>query len=117
MLTDKAKRFDEELHEQIGSVDGLSKDQLKRRETVRTRLRRQLPSNVFIYFLIGPKDLREGAFGVALRAIAWISLVIGPVLLLLLIQLKFLPYHYWPITWIHRSTLLADLILGVLAVA
>jgi uncharacterized protein YjbI with pentapeptide repeats len=111
MLTDKAKRFDEELRDQIGWKDGLSEIEVERRKDIRTRLRRQLPSNIFIYFLVGPKDLREKAFGRALRAIAWVSLVVAPVLMLLLVQLQFLPYHYGPITWSHRGALLADLIL------
>jgi hypothetical protein len=111
MLTDKAKRFDEELRDQIGWKERISEIEVERRKDIRTRLRRQLPSNIFIYFLVGPKDLREKAFGWALRAIAWISLVVAPVLMLLLVQLQFLPYHYGPITWGHRGALLADLIL------
>ena len=38
----------------------------------------------------GPPQRRAG---MAVESIAWISLVIGPVLLLLLIQVQFLPYH------------------------
>src|SRR5271166_5962187 len=44
MLTDKAKRYHEELHAQIG--DG----------SIRDGLRRQLPSNIFVQFLAGPTD-------------------------------------------------------------
>jgi hypothetical protein len=72
MLTDKAKRFDTVLRDQIGDENA----------AVRDSLRRQLPSNIFIQFLAGPRDVRESAFGWLLRAIAWVTLVIAPVLLL-----------------------------------
>ena len=60
MLTDKAKRFDQALRDQIGDENA----------AVRDSLRRQLPSNIFIQFLAGPRDVRESAFGWLLRAIA-----------------------------------------------
>jgi hypothetical protein len=69
MLTDKAKRFHQALHAQIG--DG----------SIRDGLRRQLPSNIFVQFLAGPAQVRESAFGWLLEAIAWV------VLLLLLMQI------------------------------
>jgi hypothetical protein len=43
--------------------------------------------------------------------VAWVSLVTGPVLLLLLIQVRFLPYHLEWLTWVHRLAILADVIL------
>jgi hypothetical protein len=77
----------------------------------RDRLRRQLPTNIFVQFLAGPRDIRRGGLGWLLRSVAWISLVIGPTLLLLLLQIQFLPYHLeWP-TMVQRFALLADLIL------
>jgi hypothetical protein len=75
------------------------------------QLGRQLPSNIFVQFLAGPRDIRNGRLGLILKAIAWISLVIGPVLLLLLIQVQFLPYHLEWVTWVHRFALLADMTL------
>ena len=92
MLTDKTKRYHQALYEQI-------KGQTERRKATRDKLRRQLPSNIFIQFLAGPSDLRNGAFGRLLRAIAWISLVIAPALLLMMIQIQFLPYHSSFVTW------------------
>jgi hypothetical protein len=111
LLTDKAKRFYEALHRQIGEGEGLSQDELERRKAIRDGLERQLPSNIFVQFLAGPEDVRDSAFGFALRAIAWITLVIAPVLLLLLMQIQFLPFHSFSITWAHRLALLADLLL------
>jgi uncharacterized protein YjbI with pentapeptide repeats len=101
MLTDKAKRFDQALRDQIGDANA----------EVRDSLRRQLPSNIFIQFLAGPADVRQSPFGWLLRAIAWSTLVIAPVLLLLLMQIQFLPFHNSFITWTHRLALLADLTL------
>jgi uncharacterized protein YjbI with pentapeptide repeats len=43
--------------------------------------------------------------------IARISLVLGPILLLLLIQVQFLPYHSEQITWLHRFLVVLDLVL------
>jgi uncharacterized protein YjbI with pentapeptide repeats len=80
------------------------------RET-RLGLRRQLPSNIFVQFLAGPRDIRDGGLGWFLKAVAWISLVIGPVLLLLLLQIQFLPYHLAWVTWVQRFALFADVTL------
>src|SRR4051812_15116918 len=77
----------------------------------RARLRRQLPSNIFVQFLAGPRDTREGIFGAMLRLIAWISLILGPVLLLVLFQLQFLPYHDEAVSWWQRIAVVIDLVL------
>jgi hypothetical protein len=78
--------YDTELREKLSG---------KEADATRLGLRRQLPSNIVVQFLAGPSDIREGGLGWLLRAVAWISLVIGPVLLLLLLQIQFLPYHLW----------------------
>ena len=108
MLTDKAKRFHEALHRQFGEGTGLSNEKAK---DIRDGLRRQLPSNVFVQFLAGAPETRRGLFGFALRAIGWATLVVGPVLLLLLCQLQFLPYHNSFVTWTQRLAVFVDLIL------
>ncbi|MDQ6702265.1 MAG: pentapeptide repeat-containing protein [Pseudomonadota bacterium] len=100
MLGAKVGVFDTELRAQLGDAP----------ET-REGLRRQLPSNIFVQFLAGPGDIREGRLGLVLKAIAWVSLVIGPVLLLLLIQVQFLPYHFERVTWVQRFAIFADVIL------
>jgi hypothetical protein len=100
MLGAKVGVYDTELWAQLGKAP----------ET-RDGLRRQLPSNVFVQFLAGPRDIRKGGLGLILKTIAWISLVIGPVLLLLLIQVQFLPYHLWWVTWVQRFAVLVDVIL------
>jgi hypothetical protein len=70
LLASKVGVFHTELQAQVADED------------VRARLRRQLPSNIFVQFLAGPREVREGVMGFMLRSIAQISLVVGPVLLL-----------------------------------
>ena len=102
MLAAKVGTYDTELREKLSGKDA---------DATHLGLRRQLPSNIFVQFLAGPSDIREGWLGWLLKLVAWISLVIGPVLLLLLLQIQFLPYHLWWVTWVQRCALLADLIL------
>lgn len=102
MLAAKVGTYDTELRKKPFGTEA---------EETRLGLRRQLPSNVFVQFLAGPSDIREGGLGWLLKAVAWISLVIGPVLLLLLIQIQFLPYHLEWVTWVQRFAVLADLTL------
>jgi uncharacterized protein YjbI with pentapeptide repeats len=99
LLAGKVGDFDAELKEQIPDED------------VRRRLRRQLPSNIFVQFLAGSREVRTGVMGFMLRLIAQISLVIGPIALLVFFELQFLPYHDWAITWWHRIAVLADIAL------
>jgi hypothetical protein len=110
-LTDKAKRFDQALSQQIGDDSLATKDSDDPRIAAIAGVRGQLPSNIFIQFLAGPRDRRAGTFGWLLRVIAWSTLAVAPILLLLLFQLQFLPFHLSWITWTHRLALVADLIL------
>ncbi len=111
MLTEKTKRFHRALYSQIGETPGMSAEERRARKDARDGLRGQLPSNVFVQFLAGPPELRAGLFGWGLRAIGWITLAIGPALLLLLFQVQFLPYHSAPITLTHRVALFVDFLL------
>jgi hypothetical protein len=81
LLGRKVHAFDTHLQAQISDAD------------VQAQLRNQLPSNIFVQILAGPRGVRTGAIGVMLRLIAQISLVIGPVALLVFFQIQFLPYH------------------------
>jgi hypothetical protein len=85
------------LAAKVGTFSTKLRDQIPNAHT-RQELRRQLPPNILVQFLAGPRDVRRGVFGWLLKGIAWISLVIAPVLLLLLIQVQFLPYYLW---WGH----------------
>jgi uncharacterized protein YjbI with pentapeptide repeats len=104
LLADKAKRFHVQLRKQI---DGAREDTAK----IRTGLRQQLPINVFVQFLAGPEDIREGPFSVLLWVIVWTTLVAFPMLVLLLLQLQFLPFHDTRVSWWHRTLLICDLAL------
>ena len=99
MLADKTIAFGAQLSTQITDLD------------TRTRLRRQLPSSIFVQLLAGPRDFRRGVHGAALWIIASISLVIGPIALLLFFLLQFLPYHHEVITWWQRIAIVLDFVL------
>jgi uncharacterized protein YjbI with pentapeptide repeats len=97
LLASKVGVFDTALRAQIADPK------------VRDQLRRQLPSNIFVQLLAGPREVREGFTGLLLRLIAWITVVIGPVALLVLFQLQFLPYHDPSITLWQRIAVVIDL--------
>ena len=99
MLAGKVGAFHFELKEQISD------------EATRTRLRRQLPSNIFVQFLAGPVEVRTGLMGTMLRLVAQISLIAGPLLLLVLFQVQFLPYHDEVVSWWQRCAVVIDLVL------
>jgi hypothetical protein len=99
LLADKVGVFHAELQDQIPDED------------VRARLRQQLPSNIFVQILAGPRQVRMGMFGFMLRVLSQVTLVVGPVALLVFFQLQFLPYHHEVITWWQRIAVVADLAL------
>jgi hypothetical protein len=99
LLAGKVGAFHSELQRQIPE------------DEKRAQLRRQLPSNIFVQFLAGPREVREGIVGFLLKSVAAISLVAGPIALLLLFELQFLPYHNAWITWWQRIAILLDLVL------
>lgn len=95
----------------VPPAENSNTDRAMELQEARVGLRRQLPSNIFVQFLAGPSEVRDGLLGWLLQATAWVSLVIGPVFLLLLLQVQFLPYHLALVTWVQRLTLVADVIL------
>jgi uncharacterized protein YjbI with pentapeptide repeats len=99
LLAAKVGAFHAELQAQIADEDA------------RVRLRRQLPSNIFVQVLAGPREVRTGIVGFLLRLIAQISLAAGPIALLMLFLLQFLPYHHEGIAWWQRIAVLLDLAL------
>jgi len=92
ILAAKVTAFDQALRAQIASIE------------VRTQLRRQLPSNIFVQYLAGPAEVRDGLIGLMLWLIALISL-------LLVFELQFLSYHDVAITWWQRVAVLIDIVL------
>ena len=95
----------------LGQKAGEFEQKLPPSPELSEKLRRQLPTNIFVQFLAGPKEIREGGLRLLVKTIVWSSLMVGPVLLLLLLQAQFLPYHRETITWVHRLAVLADIIL------
>src|SRR5262249_57165573 len=67
LLAGKVGAFHTELQKQIPE------------DEKRAQLRRQLPSNIFVQFLAGPREVREGIVGFLLKSVATISLVVGPI--------------------------------------
>ena len=115
MLGKKASRFHNELRRQFpdqetntqksgAAPDGTHKE-------IRDKRRWLLPSNIFVQILAGPPELRTGIFGSMLKLIALTTLVLFPILLLLLLQIQFLPFHDVTITWAQRAALILDIVL------
>jgi hypothetical protein len=99
LLAGKVGAFHLELQAQIPGDDA------------RSRLRRQLPNNIFVQSLAGPREARTGVTGFLLRRMIEISLVAGPIALLVLFPLQFLPYHSEWITWWQRLAIVIDIAL------
>jgi len=99
VLAGKVRAFDAALVDQVTAFDA------------RASLRRQLPTNIFVQFLAGPREIRLGIPGAMLWLVAMVSLVVGPVAVLLFFELQFLPFHAEWMTWLQRVTVAADLAL------
>jgi len=75
-------------------------------------LRLELHNMFFVQAIAGPH--RSKVMGGFLHAMSWLTLVVLPVLLLLYIQVVFLPYHDAVITWTHRIALVLDILVLIL---
>ena len=73
-------------------------------------LRLELHNFFFVQAIAGPH--RSRVVSAFLHGMSWLTTVIIPVVLLLYIQVAFLPYHDVTTTWVHRIALVVDL--GVL---
>jgi uncharacterized protein YjbI with pentapeptide repeats len=62
----------------------------------------------FANALFGSPQEREGRLG-ALRAMAWVTLALAPIYIILAFQFAFLPYHSHLATWTHRLLLFTEL--------
>ncbi len=75
-------------------------------------LRLELHNFFFVQSIAGPhRSIIMSAF---LHGMGWLTLVAIPVLLLLFVQIKFLPYHDVMITWSHRIALSVDILMMLL---
>lgn len=100
LLARTAKSFEDAL-ERAFPEDG------EAREAFRMRIENTL----FVQLLVGGRLEREGLNAKLLSLMALITLAVAPIALLLMIQIKFLPYHSEGITWLHRGLLALDLVL------
>ena len=55
------------------------------------------------------REERAGFNSLLLSSIALITIVLAPLATLILMQMMFLPYHSFPITWVHRTLIVVDL--------
>jgi uncharacterized protein YjbI with pentapeptide repeats len=75
-------------------------------------LRLELHNFFFVQAIAGPH--RSAVMSAFLHAMSWLTLVVLPVILLLFVQIKFLPYHDVTITWMHRVALGCDIFILIL---
>jgi hypothetical protein len=77
----------------------------------RENFRMRIENTLFVQLLVGGRLEREGINARLLSWMALITLALAPVALLLMFEIKFLPYHSEAITWLHRGLLALDLAL------
>jgi uncharacterized protein YjbI with pentapeptide repeats len=70
-------------------------------------LRLELHNFFFVQAIAGPH--RSRVMSMFLHGMSWLTLVVLPVVLLLFIQIRYLPFHDAAITWVHRLALVADI--------
>lgn len=75
-------------------------------------LRLELHNFFFVQGIAGPH--RSLIMSLFLHAMTWLTLAILPVILLLFVQISFLPYHDSLITWTHRIVLVLDIVVLIL---
>lgn len=75
-------------------------------------LRLELHNFFFVQGIAGPQ--RSRVMSTFLHLMTWLTVVIIPVILLLYIQVVFLPYHDVTTTWINRIALVSDIGLLIL---
>src|SRR5262245_1938694 len=73
-----------------------------------TRMRQRLANTLFAQLFAGSPRERGGVLGWLLRGMAWITLAIAPVLVLILFEVRFLPFHSAAVTWTHRGLIALD---------
>lgn len=95
LLARTAAPFEHELQKALNADE---------REEYRARVENAL----FLQLLVGMKEERVGLNSFLLGAIALLTLMLAPISTLILMQMMFLPYHSFLITWWHRAIVVAD---------
>ncbi len=99
LLARTASEFEDELRKTL--PDGPAQE----------RYRARVENALFLQVLVGMKNERLGMNALLLATIALITIVLAPLATLILMQMMFLPYHSFPITWWHRGVVAADVVL------
>jgi uncharacterized protein YjbI with pentapeptide repeats len=76
---------------------------------VKNKLFLQLSNFLILQMLIVRRQEKWGVMGFATHFVVVLTVMIAPILVLLLIQLQFLPYHSHIVTGIHRLSIAADM--------
>ena len=76
----------------------------------REKVRRRLDLFPIVQVLAGTTEDRAVLNAFLLRTVVVVTTVAGPIAVLLLMQLAFLPYHGSPVTWLHRLIVVLDLV-------
>ena len=71
----------------------------------------QLPNFMMVQLLRERRVLPWTLMGYSLHGVVMLTIVIGPVLALLFLQLQFLPYHSLPVTMVQRAAIFVDMLL------
>ena len=74
------------------------------------RVRQRLANTLFAQIFAGSPRERKGWLGLLLLMLAWLTLTVAPILVLLVFQFQFLPYHSYLVTWTLRGLIVLDLI-------
>jgi hypothetical protein len=77
-------------------------------------LRQRLANTLFAQIFAGSPREREGWLGWLLKAMAWITLALAPICIVLAFQFVFLPYHSHFATWTHRLLVFVELAVAFL---
>ncbi len=80
-------------------------------EASKEKLYLQLPNFMMVQLLRERRVLPWTLMGFSLHGVVILTVVIGPVLALLFLQLQFLPYHSLPVTMVQRAAIFVDMLL------
>ena len=74
----------------------------------KNKLYLQLPNFMVVQMLRARREKYWSMMGYALHVVVALTLVVGPLVALLLLQVKFLPYHSHEVIWVQRGVILLD---------
>jgi uncharacterized protein YjbI with pentapeptide repeats len=74
------------------------------------RVRQRLANTLFAQIFSGSPRERSGWLGWLLKAMAYITLVASPILIIFMFQFAFLPFHNHVAIWIHRALIVFELV-------